>query len=91
MPEDTGWEAPEPGRTCKIRLQDPSIPPPSAEQALFSSLILGNVNKNFQDRAGLGRPLSDLLFQPLQMLRVRQATAQMAKVQTSKQGLVPSH
>lgn len=49
--------------------------PPSAKQALFSSLILGNVNKNFQDRAGLGRPLSDPLFKPLQVLRASQATA----------------
>lgn len=56
------------------------------KQALFSPLILGNVNKNFQDRAGLGRPLSDLLFKPLQMLSYGQATAYMAMVQTSKQG-----
>lgn len=60
--------------------------PPSAKQALFSLLFLGNVRKNFQDKAGLGRPLPDLLFKPLQMLSARQATAHMAMVQTSKQG-----
>lgn len=60
--------------------------PPAAKKALFSSLILGNVNKNFQDRAGLGRPLSDPLFKPLHVLRAGQATAYMARVQTSKQG-----
>lgn len=60
--------------------------PPSAKQALFSLLFLGNVCKNFQDKAGLGRPLPDLLFKPLQMLSARQATAHVALVQTSKQG-----
>lgn len=32
------------------------------KQALFSPLRVGDVNKNFQDTAGLGRPLSDLLL-----------------------------
>ena len=63
----------------------PASPPPSAEHALFSPLIPGHVHKNFQDRAGPGRPLSDPLFQP-QVLRASQASAQMAGVRTSQRG-----
>lgn len=68
-----------------LTLRPKPFPPPSARQASFLP-ILGNVNKSFQDRAGLGRPLSDLLFRPLQMLSASQATAHMALAQPSKLG-----
>lgn len=66
MLKDIHWEILNQDKNVKFPTPRPkSLTPPSVKQALFSPLILGNVNKNFQDRAGLGRPLSDLLFKPL--------------------------
>lgn len=60
--KDSHGVMPEPGLKCKTLTASPTF----QKQALCCPLSAGNVNNDFQDRAGRGQPLSDLFREALE-------------------------